>query len=89
MPLSRVVGVPAKPHASANIERDSDRIVGYIPTASATKAIEIFSVGLGKGVALSIVGPYGSGKSTFGIDPEWVGRPTPRCWMEVRIQDAT
>lgn len=68
IPLSEVVGVPARPHASANIERDSlDAIGGYIPNASATKAVELFSAGLGKGAALSIVGPYGSGKSTFGV----------------------
>ena len=82
IPLSGVVGVPARPHASANIERDSlDAIGGYIPNASAAKAVEIFSAGLGRGGALSIVGPYGSGKSTFGVvlsrlaapraDPGW------------------
>ena len=75
-PLSKVVGVPARPHASANIERDSlDAIGGYIPNASATKAIELFSAGLGKGVALSIVGPYGSGKSTFGIVLDHLAAP--------------
>lgn len=68
IPLSKVVGVPARPHASANIERDSlEGINGYIPNASASKAMDIFSAGLGKGIALSIVGPYGSGKSTFGV----------------------
>lgn len=68
VPLSGVVGVPAKPHASANIERDSPNgIKGYIPNASAAKAMDIFSAALGKGAALSIVGPYGSGKSTFGV----------------------
>lgn len=68
IPLSEVVGVPARPHASANIERDSlDGVGGYIPNASAAKAIDLFSAGLGKGAALSIVGPYGSGKSTLGV----------------------
>ena len=68
IPLSEVVSVPTRPHASANIERDSlDAIGGYIPNTSSTKAIDLFSAGLGKGAALSIVGPYGSGKSTFGV----------------------
>ena len=68
MPLSEVVDMSARPHASANIERDSlDAMGGYIPNASATTAMELFSAGLGKGATLSIVGPYGSGKSTFGV----------------------
>ena len=65
-PLSGVVGVSAKPHASTNIERDS-LIGGYLPNTSAIRAIEVFSAGLGSGAAMSVVGPYGSGKSTFGV----------------------
>lgn len=76
IPLSEVVGVPARPHASANVERDSlDGMGGYIPNTSATKAIDLFSAGLGKGAALSIVGPYGSGKSTFGIVLDHLAAP--------------
>ena len=68
VPLSSVVDVPVIPRASANIERDSLGEMGrYIPNASAIKAIEVFSAGISKGTALSIVGPYGSGKSTFGV----------------------
>lgn len=82
-PLSGIVSVPDRPRASANIERDAkDRtMAGYIPSSSAIEAAGIFAAGLGKGAALSIVGPYGSGKSTFGIilghlagprlDPGW------------------
>ena len=65
-PLSDVVGVPEKPHASANIERDP-LIGGYLPGAGAVRALELFSAGLGSGAAMSVVGPYGSGKSTFGV----------------------
>ena len=65
-PLSGVVGVSAKPHASANIERDRP-VGGYVPNASAVRAIGLFSAGLGSGAAMSVVGPYGSGKSTFGV----------------------
>ena len=65
-PLSGVVGVSAKPHASANIERDHP-VGGYVPNAGAVRAIGLFSAGLGSGAAMSVVGPYGSGKSTFGV----------------------
>ena len=79
-PLSEVVRVPDRPRASTNIERDS--LDGtYIPNAVSLEAVKIFSAGLGGGAALSIMGPYGSGKSTFGMvlghlvaprrDPGW------------------
>lgn len=80
--LSEIVGVPDRPSASTNIERDSlDGIGGYIPNAGSVEAVNIFSAGLGRGAAMSIIGPYGSGKSTFGMvlgnlaapsdDPGW------------------
>lgn len=82
-PLSGIVGVSDRPRASTNIERDSlgGMASGYIPNASSVEAVKIFSAGLGRGAALSIIGPYGSGKSTFGmvlghlaaprLDPGW------------------
>ncbi len=67
--LSTIVGVPDKPRVSANIEYDSlnDIIDRYIPNTSFIEASNIFLAGLGKGGAMSIIGPYGSGKSTFGM----------------------
>ena len=66
--LSQIVGVLSKPHASANIEYDSlDAIERYIPNASAIEAVERFYAELGGGTMLSITGPYGSGKSSFGV----------------------
>ncbi len=82
-PLSAIVSIPDKPRASANIEHDSlDDIIGkYIPNTSSIEALNVFLTGLDKGGAISIIGPYGSGKSTFGIvlgqmvaprrDPGW------------------
>ena len=80
--LSKIVGVPDRPHASTNIERDAGTMMArYIPNSSFVEAVNIFAARLGKGVALSIIGPYGSGKSTFGVvlghlaaphdDPGW------------------
>lgn len=66
--LSDIIDMSAKPYASANIERDSvGDISGYIPNTNSVEAINHFSTGLDKGAALSIIGPYGSGKSTFGL----------------------
>ena len=42
-------------------------MAGTCPNASAVRAIGLFSAGLGSGAAMSVVGPYGSGKSTFGV----------------------
>ena len=68
-PLSSIVSIPDTPRASANIEHDSlDDIIGkYIPNTSSIEALNVFLTGLDKGGAISIIGPYGSGKSTFGI----------------------
>ena len=68
IPLSEVVDIRVGPHVSSNIERDSLKDTSrYIPDTSALKAIDVFTAGLRTGTALSIVGPYGSGKSTFGV----------------------
>ena len=80
--LSEIIRMSARPHTSANIERDFlDDISGYIPNTSSIEAVNHFSAGLARGTALSIIGPYGSGKSTFGLflnhlaaprsDPGW------------------
>ena len=68
-PLTDIVSVPDRPRASTNIECDAldGMTAEYIPNASSIEAVNIFSAGLGKGAALSIIGPYGSGKSTFGM----------------------
>ena len=80
--LSRHVAVSPKPHASTSVEHDTpDSMGSYIPNAPAIEAIKKFTAGIGSGSALSITGPYGSGKSTFGVvmshlaaplaDPGW------------------
>ena len=67
--LSRIVVVSEKTHASSNVEHDSMNVIHrYIPNSSANEAIELFTAGLAfGGSAISITGPYGSGKSTFGV----------------------
>ena len=67
--LSRIVNVIEKPQASSNIEHDSINVIsGYIPNSNTNEAIERFNEGLRHGgSAISITGPYGSGKSTFGV----------------------
>ena len=67
--LSRIVEVIEKPQASSNIEHDSLNVIpGYIPNSNTNEAIERFNAGLRHGgSAISITGPYGSGKSTFGV----------------------
>ena len=68
-PLSRIVGVIEKTQASSSIEHDSLNVIpSYIPNSNANEAIERFNEGLRRGgSAISITGPYGSGKSTFGV----------------------
>ena len=68
-PLSMIVTVSGSRHPSSNIEYDSmDVVRKYIPNANALHALERFAAGLESGgSAMSIVGPYGSGKSTFGV----------------------
>lgn len=69
IPLSTIVKVSDKRRVSTNIEHDSlnDIINRYIPNTSSIEASNVFVTGLGKGGAISIIGPYGSGKSTFGM----------------------
>ena len=63
--LSSIVSVPPMPQASSNIEHDSGNILGrYVPDPIAMDALKRF---LGGDTAMSIMGPYGSGKSTFGV----------------------
>ena len=67
--LSKIVRVIEKQQASSNIEHDSLNVIpGYIPNSNTNEAIERFNEGLRHGgSAISITGPYGSGKSTFGV----------------------
>lgn len=64
--LSDVVQVSQTSHASTNIERDGQYVVG----ADALAAIRCVADGMNgskRGTAVSIIGPYGSGKSTLGL----------------------
>ena len=67
--LSMIVGISEKTHSSSNVEHDSMNVIHrYIPNSSTNEAIERFTAGLAfGGSAISITGPYGSGKSTFGV----------------------
>ena len=76
-PLSQIVGVLARPYAAANIEHDSqDAIARYLPNASAIEAVDLFSAGLDGGTMLSIIGPYGAGKSSFGVVLNYLAAPS-------------
>ena len=67
--LRDIVQVSQASHASTNIERD--RQAGqYVVGADALAAIRCISDGMNgskRGTAVSIIGPYGSGKSTLGL----------------------
>ena len=64
-PLSDIVSIPPMAHVSSNIEHDSGNILGkYIPDIVALDALKRF---FGGDTIMSIIGPYGSGKSTFGV----------------------
>ena len=67
--LSKIIRVIEKPQVSSNVEHDSLNVIpGYIPNSNTNEAIERFNEGLRHGgSAISITGPYGSGKSTFGV----------------------
>ena len=67
--LSKIINVIEKPQVSSNVEHDSLNVIpGYIPNSNTNEAIERFNDGLRHGgSAISITGPYGSGKSTFGV----------------------
>src|SRR5947209_4284705 len=57
---------------SVNVERDADSetVAGYLPTARALDVIERVAAGMidaSAGRAISITGPYGSGKSSLAL----------------------
>ena len=67
--LSDVVQVSHVSHASTNIERDGQSSQ-YVVGADALAAIRCVADGMNgakRGSAVSIIGPYGSGKSTLGL----------------------
>lgn len=67
--LSDVVQVSYVSHASTNIERDGQSSQ-YVVGADALAAIRCVADGMNgakRGSAVSIIGPYGSGKSTLGL----------------------
>ena len=92
-PLSKIIHVSEKPHASSNIEYDDAEVIhNYIPNSNTNEAIERFTKGLRSGgIAISITGPYGSGKSTFGVMLNHLaGRADDACFIQAlkRIDDA-
>ncbi len=72
-PLSQVIGLRAGFNRSINLTRDRDSIEllrSYVPTSRAIDALEQIAGGLSLeavGRALALIGPYGSGKSAFGL----------------------
>ena len=67
--LSDLVQVSPVSHASTNIERDRQSSQ-YVVGADALAAIRCVADGMNgakRGTAVSIIGPYGSGKSTLGL----------------------
>lgn len=72
IPLSRVVTASLKKYAAANAEHDrgSDVLRGYIPgpgTFDAVARLDLGMRGSKHGRAISVTGPYGSGKSTMAV----------------------
>ena len=73
MSLAHRVRVKTCYTRSANIERDSGSVAtvaAYCPTARGVALLEDVGAALGKNNqprAWSLIGPYGSGKSTFGV----------------------
>lgn len=71
-PLSQVVTASLKKYAAANAEHDrgSDVLHGYIPGPGTFDTVARLNLGMrgGKhGRAISVTGPYGSGKSTMAV----------------------
>ena len=67
--LSDIVHVLHVSHASTNIERDK-QTSQYVISADSLAVIQCISDGMNgakRGTAISIIGPYGSGKSTLGL----------------------
>ncbi|WP_295880871.1 hypothetical protein [uncultured Thiohalocapsa sp.] len=71
--LSEHIGIGAGFRRSINLERDQDAadlLQGYVPTSRALAALEQLADGLdghAAGRALALIGPYGAGKSAFGL----------------------
>src|SRR5262245_17518801 len=70
--LSEFVSVRQRFVRSANVERDSDgeAVSGYIPTARALDVVGRIVAGLASasnGRAISLTGPYGTGKSSLAL----------------------
>ena len=63
--LSEIVSIPPMPYASSSIEHDSNDVLGrYVPDRVSMDTLRRF---FGSDKVMSIMGPYGSGKSTFGV----------------------
>ena len=89
--LRDIVRVSQVSHASANIECDK-QAGQYVVGADALAAIRCIADGMNgskRGMAISIIGPYGSGKSTLGLFINKMVGQAPEC-MEainaVRLQ---
>ena len=72
VPLSRMVETSLKKYAAVNAEHDrgSEALHGYIPGPGTFDAVARLDLGMrgGKhGRAISVTGPYGSGKSTMAV----------------------
>ena len=75
-PLTRIVGVRAPAYASVSIEHDLHRggganaLDGYIPGAGTLDTVARLGAGMRggrRGHAISVTGPYGSGKSAMAV----------------------
>lgn len=72
IPLSRLATVSPSMYPSTNVEHDRniETLKNYLPSTSTLDAVERLAFGMRDGRssrALSITGPYGSGKSTMAI----------------------
>ena len=69
IPLQKIVQVRQLEYASTNIEHD-EHSSEYVVGADAIAAVKCIADGMNgskKGMAVSVIGPYGSGKSTLGL----------------------
>ena len=72
-PLTRIVGVRPPAYASVSIEHDLDgggALDGYIPGAGTLDTVARLGAGMRggrRGHAISVTGPYGSGKSSMAV----------------------
>lgn len=72
VPLSRIVAASLKQYAAISVEHDhgSDVLDGYIPGSGALDAVKNLDLGMRGGKhsrAISVTGPYGSGKSSMAV----------------------